>query len=115
MTKISGTVIVRLMRNYKMTIRAVATRMNITLKRVREVRLKGIEGECMCKDWMEAISGTGAFAPKVTLPDGYAGSTRQFFVDPIEIDKGLVKLACVDAPYMHRWARKAEVDQLARS
>lgn len=49
------------MRSRRITIRALATRMNITMKRVREVREHGVEGQCMCLDWYEAITGSGLF------------------------------------------------------
>lgn len=62
MQSISGPMIRRLMRRHRMTIRALAKRMNITMKRVRHVREHGVEGHCMCLDWYEAISGTGIFA-----------------------------------------------------
>lgn len=45
----------RLMRRHQVTIRDLAKRMNITLKRVREVRTHGVKGDCMCMDWTEAI------------------------------------------------------------
>lgn len=58
----SGSAIRRMMRVHHITIRALAKRMNITLKRVREVREIGVTGTCMCLDWTEAISGTGIFS-----------------------------------------------------
>lgn len=61
MNQISGWGIRRLMRIHKMTIRQTANRMNITMKRVREVRLNGVSGKCMCLDWYEAITNTGIF------------------------------------------------------
>lgn len=61
MNQISGWGIRRLMRIHKMTIRQVANRMNITMKRVREVRTDGVSGKCMCLDWYEAITSTGIF------------------------------------------------------
>lgn len=62
--RLSGDNIRRLMRIHRMTIRALAVRMNITMKRVREVRLHGVTGECMSLDWYEAITGKGIFANK---------------------------------------------------
>lgn len=64
MKAISGWNICRLMRKHKMTIRGLASRMNITMKRVREVRQNGVAGHCMCLDWYEAITGTGIFLSK---------------------------------------------------
>lgn len=33
--------------------------MQITMKRVRDVRANGVTGRCMCLDWYEAITNTG--------------------------------------------------------
>jgi hypothetical protein len=55
MESLSGSAITRLMRVHKLTIRSLAKRMNITMKRVREVRAQGVTGACMCRDWYEAI------------------------------------------------------------
>lgn len=65
----------------------------------------------MCLDWYEAITGTGLFAPIVTLPDGYAGDTMQFFITPIETDGQLVKLRPADPErsHLHKWARSEDV------
>lgn len=68
MRSISGSMICRLMRRHQVTIRVLAQRMNITMKRVREVREEGVEGHCMCLDWYEAISGTGFFASPASTP-----------------------------------------------
>ena len=56
MKSLSGSAITRLMRVHKLTIRSLAKRMNITMKRVREVRALGVTGACMCRDWYEAIT-----------------------------------------------------------
>ncbi len=56
---LAGDSIMDLMRKHKVTIRDLAKRMNITLKRVREVRTTGVTGKCICQDWREAITGTG--------------------------------------------------------
>lgn len=66
MSKISGEGIKRLMRRHRITIRDLAQRMNITMKRVRDVRKDGVEGRCMCLDWVEGITGTGIFQAKVS-------------------------------------------------
>lgn len=68
MRSISGSMICRLMRRHQVTIRALAQRMQITMKRVREVREKGVEGHCMCLDWYEAITATGVFTPNTSTP-----------------------------------------------
>ena len=65
MNRLPGLIIQKLMRRHKMTIRTLAKRMNITMKRVREVRDKGVEGNCMCLDWVEGITGTGFFKNKI--------------------------------------------------
>jgi len=44
------------MRKHKVTIRALAKKMQITIKRVREVREKGLRGPSV-RDWMEHITG----------------------------------------------------------
>jgi hypothetical protein len=54
----------QLMRCHGVTIRELASRMRITMKRVREVREAGVVGRCMRLDWVEAITGTGMFAPE---------------------------------------------------
>ncbi len=59
--RLPGRYIQRLMRQHRITIRALATRMNITMKRVREVRQDGVNGRCMCLDWYEAITNTGLY------------------------------------------------------
>jgi hypothetical protein len=64
--QLSASTVVRLMRGHKVTIRQLAARMNITMKRVREVRAQGVKGECMSLDWYEAITTTGLFDSKPT-------------------------------------------------
>lgn len=54
---LSGSTIARLMRQRRVTIRALAARMNITIKRVRHVRTHGVGGEGFVQDWLEAIMG----------------------------------------------------------
>lgn len=51
---------------HKMTIRALAHRMNITLKRVRQVRVEGLSSDLYCTDWSEAITGSGVYATHTT-------------------------------------------------
>jgi len=62
--RLPGRYIVKLMRKHKVTIKVLAQRMNITQKRVRQVRGQGVSGNCMCLDWFEAITLTGLFSPK---------------------------------------------------
>lgn len=60
-SRYTGEEICDLMRLNDVTIRQLAQRMNITLKRVREVREKGVVGNHYCLDWYEAITCTGVF------------------------------------------------------
>lgn len=57
MDHITGPTIVKLMRRHGKTIRGIATAMNITQKRVREVRAAGVNGVPYVQDWMQAITG----------------------------------------------------------
>lgn len=52
-----GETIRRLMRQHKHTIRSLAKHMNITMKRVRDVRARGVTGQYVCQDWYEGITG----------------------------------------------------------
>lgn len=54
--RLSGEEVCSLMRQYRVTIRQLAETMQITLKRVREVRGNGVEGEVYVRDWYEAIT-----------------------------------------------------------
>jgi hypothetical protein len=58
----TGREIKRLMRQYKVTIRDLAQRMQITIKRIRYIRKHGIKGHAAC-DWFEAI--TGSLSPRM--------------------------------------------------
>ncbi len=55
--QISGKQIKNLMRAHNKTIRGLAESMQITMKRVREVRSNGVEGRGLVCDWYEAITG----------------------------------------------------------
>jgi hypothetical protein len=46
------------MRRHRVTIRALAARMNITLKRIRHVRAAGLPDRATGRDWIECITGT---------------------------------------------------------
>jgi transcriptional regulator with XRE-family HTH domain len=61
---VSGAVIRRLMRRHKVTIREIAARLNVTLKRVREVRKNGAETYFIYCDWHQAITGDDIFRPR---------------------------------------------------
>lgn len=54
--RLSGKLIVRLMRKHKKSIREIAKEYSITMKRVREVRANGVEG-FLAKEWIYLITG----------------------------------------------------------
>jgi hypothetical protein len=56
--KIAGEAISRLMRKHKVTIRELAERTGITMKRIRQVRAIGLEDRLAIRDWIEAIVGS---------------------------------------------------------
>lgn len=55
--KMSGEDVTRLMRKHNVTIRELAKRAGITMKRIREVRASGLEDRLAIRDWIEAIVG----------------------------------------------------------
>lgn len=54
--KLSADEVKCLMRRHRITIRQLADKMQITMKRVRQVREAGIRGPAV-RDWMEHITG----------------------------------------------------------
>ena len=56
MTELSAATVRRLMRANRKTIRGLATRWNLTLKRVRQVRHQGVKGEAFVRDWLEMLT-----------------------------------------------------------
>lgn len=54
--RISGAGICRLMRRYQVTIRGLANKHQITMKRVREVRANGVAG-FLANEWHYLITG----------------------------------------------------------
>lgn len=54
---LTGREVVHLMRKHNLTIRQLASKMNITQVRVREVRSKGVTGKLYVMDWLEGITG----------------------------------------------------------
>lgn len=81
-----GRFIQRLMRRHHVTIRQLAQRMKITLKRVREVRDSGVTGKCMCLDWYEGITSTGIFSPKESnMTSGITPSAIDTFTGYIDL------------------------------
>ena len=63
-TSFSGEQLRRLMRQNDISIRELAERLQITMIRVREVRERGVSGNCYCRDWYEAITSTGIYTTK---------------------------------------------------
>jgi hypothetical protein len=59
---ISGREIASLMRRHRVTIRGLSARMQITQKRIRQVRRAGLSGLAVL-DWQEGI--TGEFTPRM--------------------------------------------------
>lgn len=53
--KLTGDQIKRLMRIFRVSIKSLATEMQITQKRVRYVRTFGVSGAGRCRDWIEGI------------------------------------------------------------
>ena len=54
---LDGAAIRRLMSAQRLTIRAVARRMRLTEKQVREARVSGVSGWLRCSEWLHAITG----------------------------------------------------------
>lgn len=67
--KLSGREIASLMRRHKKTIRCIAKAHKITLKRIREVRAKGVEG-FFAEDWTFIITGEWPRLTPRQLEDG---------------------------------------------
>ncbi len=67
-TTLSGPEARALMRHCRVTIRDAATRAQITMKRVRQVRREGVTGYLMVCDWIEIISGNFCYADIVANP-----------------------------------------------
>lgn len=55
---ISGESIRKLMRAHRVPIRGLSESTGITMKRIREVRESGVKGPHLCRDWVQAITGT---------------------------------------------------------
>ena len=60
MNTLSGQTIRHLMRKHRKTIRGIAQEWNLTMKRVRYVRLYGVQGEVYVQDWLEILTGNPA-------------------------------------------------------
>jgi len=54
---LSGREIIKLMRQNHVTIRELSSRMQITMKRIREVRRDGLCHPGVIRDWVEHITG----------------------------------------------------------
>jgi hypothetical protein len=59
---LSGAMICRLMRKHRVTITGLATKHNITQKRVREVRSKGVPN-LLAREWVFLITGAWPDCP----------------------------------------------------
>lgn len=55
---LSGATICQQMRQAHVTIRALATRLDIPMTRVRQVRQEGLRCPHSARDWIQAITGT---------------------------------------------------------
>jgi len=55
--KLPGEHVVSLMRRFRVTIRALSARMDLTQKRIRQVRGSGLTNRNAIRDWIEAITG----------------------------------------------------------
>lgn len=69
--RLSGAMICRLMRRHRVTIRALASRYQLTQKRVREVRTRGVEGFA-ASEWHFLICGRWLDTPAGKDPTGAA-------------------------------------------
>ncbi len=54
---LEGAEVRRLMRVNKVTIRGLSSRMQITMKRIRQIREIGLSDRYAIRDWIEAITG----------------------------------------------------------
>lgn len=57
MNTLSAETIQHLMRKHHKTIRGIAKEWNLTMKRVRHVRLHGVQGDVFVMDWLEILTG----------------------------------------------------------
>lgn len=55
--RLDGTDVCRLMRVHKVTIRELAKRMQITMKRIRQIREIGLSDRPTIRDWVQGITG----------------------------------------------------------
>ena len=120
---LAGAYVASLMRRNKVTIRALANRMNITKKRIREVVKQGVSGPCMCNDWFEAITKTGLFPEPKGPPATKADMARiKVFSGYVCLDGVRVQVDFqapanatkeqLDSAFLDVLAQKAEIDYL---
>lgn len=64
--KLTGAMIIRLMRKHHITIRQIQAKFHITLKRIREVRATGVEG-FLAEEWLFIITGKWPETSRKTL------------------------------------------------
>ena len=55
--RMEGKEVKRLMRVHKVTIRELSARMQITQKRIRQIRESGLENPNVIRDWLQGILG----------------------------------------------------------
>ena len=63
MSQLKPETVKRLMRQNGKTIRSLASQMNITMARVRQVRQEGVKGDAFCQDWLEALTTNTPVGP----------------------------------------------------
>lgn len=56
--RLSGEEVARLMRQFRLKIRALSERTGITMKHIREVRMDGLAEKNAIRDWIQAITGS---------------------------------------------------------
>lgn len=64
---ITGREIVSLMRKHGVTIRELSRRMQVTQKRIRQVRETGLDHPDFARDWIEQITGTDPGPPRTRV------------------------------------------------
>jgi transcriptional regulator with XRE-family HTH domain len=66
---LTGAELRKLMRRHRVTIRALASRLGTTQRRVRKVRADGVSGHAMTRDWLEAITGVTPLPTEQHIPN----------------------------------------------
>jgi len=55
--RLQGNHMETLMRCYRMGIRELAQRLDVPMRRVRQVRAEGVQGEAYVRDWIQGVTG----------------------------------------------------------